>query len=597
MRDEIQTQTLQDYQEYIRILEGKVETNEAFVKCIHALSREDKGKQRVQDVLEILAQYYGAVTVLIMELDYVADRLKVIFDWNYIEEENFDGISLSIFQVVLDELREHGMFKKQATDQSLQDPYLNSVLKARNIENLMMIPLLLKEEIYGVIAVENMSAYEKEVELIQSIAYFITEDIRKWKMQSELEILSYTDALTGVYNRNKYMEELHYLERNIPETLGVVYADVNGLKQANDKYGHGYGDVLITKTARILKDHLGESIYRIGGDEFVALVMNETEEKFEEKVRLLRQNIEADGECNLSLGHVWRSGKMDIVKEISFTDELMYAEKQGYYKNMLTARVNNKSNAARELLLEIAHHKFDVHMQAKVELDTGMIRGAEALIRKKDGQGGFISPDEFIARYEADKIIRHVDFFVLETVCQMLQEWIRHGHPLKVSVNFSRITFMEYNITNEIQGICEKYQVNPKWIDIEITENSDKVDNAVLSRKLGELKQKGYSISLDDFGAKYSNIMMLSSMEFSEVKLDKSLIDHLCENKKNAVLIENTIKMVQDLNSTVSLAEGIETEEQRDMLKKLNCKYGQGYFFLKPLPIQEFLSVYLEQLS
>ncbi len=581
-------------------LENKLTNEEVILRCIRTLRDHDDMDEAIDDLLSIIGKYYDADRTYIFEFDYTLNEMTNTNQWcnEHIEPQRdiVDRMPIEKMALWIERFKNEGAFRVCDDEVNLEkNDYTKNIMQLRKISRLLVSPLIHKGKVIGFLGADNPRNNFENIELLNSVGIFALDDIQKRRMYNQLEYMSYTDALTGMYNRNKYIDRLRELEQSPPTSLGVVYVDINGLKQANDTYGHVYGDQIIVKVASLLKGILGKEIYRAGGDEFISFMINKSESEFNKTVNELRERTEEEEGCSVSIGSIWKQGKVDAAKEIMKSDDLMYAEKQSYYKTMLGSRMNNRSSFARQLIEEIEAGRFTVHLQAKVELATGLINGAEALVRKVDKDGNFIPPDKFISMYEFDRIIRHVDFFVLETVCKMLREWIDNEHPLPISINFSRVSFMEHNIADQILEICNKYDVPPKWINVEITETSDKMDVDVLRRKIIDVKEKGFAVSLDDFGAQYSNLLMLTNMEFSEVKIDKSLVDMLCDNHNNKVVMEHTLKMVQELKSATSLAEGVETKEQMDMLKSFNCDSGQGYFFLKPLPIAEFLEVYLAQ--
>ena len=214
--------------------------------------------------------------------------------------------------------------------------------------------------------------------------------------------------------------------------------------------------------------------------------------------------------------------------------------------------------------------------------------GAEALVRKKDENGGLIPPNKFIPFYEAEGVISHVDLFVLRSACTVMQQWLASGHTVYMSVNFSRITLLEPDIVETIKEICRQYDVPTDLITIEVTESISKMDNDQLKELIETINDAGFSISLDDFGSKYSNLAILASMDFDEIKFDRSLVEALESNHKSRVVMESSVKMCRNLDGTSSLAEGIETKGQLDLLLDYQCDYGQGYYFSKPVPPEEF---------
>ena len=265
------------------------------------------------------------------------------------------------------------------------------------------------------------------------------------------------------------------------------------------------------------------------------------------------------------------------------------AQKQAYYHQVLQAGQGRSCDGyAVEVLREVEEGRFTVYYQPQVDLKTGKVVGAEALVRKMGEDGSIVPPAKFIPFYELGGVIRYVDLFVLSSACATLQDLRERGLDLRISVNFSRITLLEPGIVEEIRNICAAYQVPPAAIVIEVTESIGKMDADQLHRLIERLKEVGFSISLDDFGSEYSNLAILASMDFDEIKMDRSLVSSLEENRKSRLVIETSLQLCHAMEGTASLAEGIETEGQLELLKSYQCDFGQGYYFSRPLPEEQF---------
>ena len=184
-----------------------------------------------------------------------------------------------------------------------------------------------------------------------------------------------------------------------------------------------------------------------------------------------------------------------------------------------------------------------------------------------------------------------MDLFVFETVCADWQNWKRQGIDTHISSNFSRVTLMASDIVTQIKQICRKYEVPAEKITIEVTESISKLEPQQLIDLMNQIVAEGFSVSLDDFGSKYSNLSILTTLDFNEIKFDKSLVDKLSSDAKSRIVMKNTMQICRELPMTRSLAEGIETVEQLDLLHQYHCDYGQGYYFAKPMSAESFLEL------
>ncbi len=596
--------TLEDVTEKlksIKELERRSKVDAALLSCAQTLSQTDEFDKAINNILAIIGEFYGAERAHVYEIQPRRTSFVNTFEWCADIENPYKHSGQKLPDDITKLLCEEFLLNRQilfvGVDCLTENSVAKNILEAYKIKDFLLSPLISNNTVLGFIGVDNPDLTDIDKTLIASATNFVLDDLLKRRLQSQLERLSYIDALTGVYNRNKFMHYIEDLEVNPPDCLGILYADINGLKPANDTYGHDYGDSLIVRTAEMLTNNFGKYVYRIGGDEFVALAPNIDEASFESSVENFSLESEVDKVLSISIGYTWKKGHFDLLKEIEHSDNLMYAEKQNYYRTALPSKMSYKSAIEADLIDDISKGVFDVYLQAKVELSTGKIKGAEALVRKFDATGKAVSPENFINNYEKEGVIKHVDFFVFETVCKTLRKWIDDGHPMNISVNISKITFLEQYVIKQLRAICEKYEIPPQYIEIEITESTGRTNAELLSRKISEANKRGFSIALDDFGSQYSNLLLLSSMEFSQVKIDKSLIDKICKDEKNMHIIQHALSMCRSLSSMQTIAEGVETEEQRAMLDSFDCDLGQGYLFSKPLPINEFLKVYLEQLD
>lgn len=245
-----------------------------------------------------------------------------------------------------------------------------------------------------------------------------------------------------------------------------------------------------------------------------------------------------------------------------------------------------------KLLNSIKNNEFIVYLQPKFDIKTERIVGAEALIRKQI-DGKIIMPDKFIPEYEETGIITILDMYVLEEVCKLQKKWKKLQFPLlPVSINESRHHLKNENHIEELSDIVKKYNANTNLIELEMTETTV-VEDIMQAKKAAEnVKKLGFVVSMDDFGTGYSAFNILKDIEIDILKIDKTFFDNLENNKRAQIIIESIIEMCKKLRIK-TVAEGIETKKQIDFLKKIECDMVQGYYFSKPISIQEFERRYL----
>ena len=466
-------------------------------------------------------------------------------------------------------------------------------LSIYNIKALYLSPFHSKGRMSGFISVDNPTANLGNITLLNAMAYFIPSEIVKRRLQKEQDYSKYYDILTELENRNSYQKYVNSVTGENFSTLGVVSADINGLKDINKRFGSKYGDSYVCKVADLLRKHFEDcKIYRFSGGTFVVIATDMTQESFEDKVYNFKQVFNNE-EASISVGHGWSSSDIDIEKMVMHAEDMMLFSKQNYYQKADETNKYFKYKLQQQLKQAIADNEFIVYLQPKAEIKTGKINGAEALIRRIHPQHGIIMPNKFIPMLEKENLIRYIDFFVFEEVNKLLRRWIDEGRQVFViSLNFSRATLLEPDVMDTMERIYEKYQVPKSLIEIEITETLGDMEKATIEAIGGKIVKSGYRLSLDDFGASFSNLSILNTMQFDVLKLDKSIINNIVSADKSRIIIKKVLELCDEL-MIESIAEGVESEEQLEVLKAMGCMQAQGYLFNKPIPIKDFENKYL----
>lgn len=242
----------------------------------------------------------------------------------------------------------------------------------------------------------------------------------------------------------------------------------------------------------------------------------------------------------------------------------------------------------------IKNNEFVIYLQPKFYTDTGKLAGAEALIRwYRDGE--LVMPNIFIPILEKYELVTELDTYVLENICGLQQQWKKQGYNIvPISVNESRLHLYNENHINDLLDLVNKYNVQPNTIELEMTETTV-VNNVELAKEAERNVHKlGFIVSMDDFGTGYSSFSMLKNINIDVLKMDKSFFDDVLESRRGKIIIEAVIEMSHKLNIKV-VAEGIETKEQMDYLKKINCDMIQGYYFERPLEVEKFENKYMKK--
>ena len=316
----------------------QLERERVLIRCAKTLGLELEVKDAINRLFEIIGQYYKAGRTYLFEIDYEAKTTSNTYEWvkpgTTAEIDNLQNVPIESIKPFLDMFEDKGMFYITDLDADIsKDTLTYQILQAQGIHGLLAVPVVKDEEVVGFLGVDDPKDNMKEFDLLTSVLYFIQNDLEKRRVMEQLEKLSYEDTLTGLYNRNRYNEVRKAYKKKAPDKLGIIYMDLNGLKQANDTFGHDYGDKLIRKTAKILAKVVGKDAYRIGGDEFVAICPGIELEDLEKKTQELRHRAEKD-EIKVSIGTSWRDENVHIKEQLYEADQRMYEEKKVYYKQI-----------------------------------------------------------------------------------------------------------------------------------------------------------------------------------------------------------------------------------------------------------------------
>ncbi len=573
---------------------------EAMTRCVFGihLSKDEM----LPSLLETLCQFYQSDCGFV----YRANRPKntILLEGEYCREEGRklttelgEKINSNILLDWFEKQQDQGFFHLEGKDVDLLDESVSSkVLNTFQLRNLTLCAITnLQQETLGVVGVCNSKGKPLDTRLMHLMSRLVAQKVDKVAVEETLYYVNNIDSLTGFLNRNNYNKKMQELAHFAPKKMGVIFVNINGLKIVNQNMGCLQGDSHIKSAARTLRKHFPYPFYRISGDEFLGIALDVDKEELEEQVNLLHHKMKEEHNCVFSMGHAWAEGSVNFNRLVEEADTVMYINKQEYYYDSDRHFDHVGDSTLSDLLSYLENDEFMVYLQPQVNLKDGSLVAAEALIRRFDKTNQkMVFPDQFIPLYEMKSVIRHIDFFVLDTVCKLLAEWKAEGFQLHISVNLSRVTLLEHGIVESIVEICDKYQVEHSKLIIEVTERVGLIENDVASSLINQFKAEGFTISLDDFGCAYSNIITLAQIQVDEVKIDKSLVDHLVSDKKNHVLVKNILCMCNELENTSTLAEGIEDQAQADLLYELGCKLGQGYYFSRPIPIPEFYNKYFK---
>ncbi len=429
--------------------------------------------------------------------------------------------------------------------------------------------------------------------------------------------IAHHDPLTGLANRLFAYEKLESLikkYREHGEKFSVVYLDLDEFKQVNDSLGHGVGDKLLKKIANELLAVVGDSadVIRLGGDEFMLLYQNieniKDVEKYAEELSLAMRKPIALNDTTVVVGssigicHFPEHGS-DVEALIRNADTAMYqAKKQGsnqvrVYKREMTDKAKDLMHKISGIRNAIENDEFYLVYQPQYDLRTRELVGVEALIRWQHPEWGLICPTEFLPIAEQSDLIGDVDGWVFKKVASQIVEWKRQNldiSDIKVSLNFSGRKFIESHFIEKLEKVLLATGCSASMIEIEITEQDIMTRVEDRSEVMQRLRMAGFSLAIDDFGTGYSSFSYLKNLPVDTLKIDKMFIKDIKQNNKDLVIVKTMLSLASMLGLNV-VAEGIETEEQQRLLTTNGCRYGQGYFLARPMPLEDINQLLVER--
>lgn len=486
------------------------------------------------------------------------------------------------------------------------NPAAYATLHAQEITSLIAAPIFLDNKLAGYIGIDNYDSekIKNSSYLLLSMSIFLSYAIRHRNHVDMLHRLSYHDLLTNALNRNAFMDVLSQFRPGQYASAGIIYIDINGMKEINDFYGHHQGDkILITTVAKVFNLFKPDELFRIGGDEFVIITYDLTETDFYEKFNLLRNIFceKTNLPFSIAAGSCWVKSPSDLNSLLQQADSAMYADKKKfYYGKEKTSRYRHNLddilNLANYSALQeaLTAGQFCIYFQPKISLDTEEFIGSEALIRYINQAGEIIAPNNFIPILEEARLIKMLDLYVFEEVCKQINIWKERKMRVKpVSINLSRSTLSYHFLADQLLALITKHNIDISLLELEVTETAEVDNQLVFSQALEKLKEYGFSISIDDFGVRNASLSLFTTINFDILKLDRSLVKTLAQNQKARILIRSLAVICSDLGIKL-IAEGVETLEQLDILKELRCNEVQGYLFSKPLPLNDFENKYLQ---
>ncbi len=466
------------------------------------------------------------------------------------------------------------------------------------------------------IEVEVNVVYDSEGKPTDKIIRF--KDVTKLTSQKdELTYMAYYDMLTGLYNRNYFVRLLgEFLRRAEKETkkVAVMFMDFDDFRRVNDGMGIIAGDELVQLFGQYLSglmsdyvviSHFSTDIYCIAiydpcGARSVDTIYKVIRERLKKPFKMTDgQEVTMTVSVGVSEYPEASSGTLELIncaEIVMFKAKSRGKDKIQYFDGTILEEFLQTASIQNMLKEVVFEQNFTMYFQPQYYAKDGKFRGVEALIRWRDNRGVMISPAVFIPIAEKNGTIVPIGNWVIERSVQTYAQWRdKYHYPLILSLNVSAVQCKKRGFIDCLLQILEKYDVSPDEIEIEVTETILIDDFDYISERLGELKKTGVRISLDDFGTGFSSLSYLKGLPIDTLKIDKTFVDTLLTDKNTKIITESIIYMVKRLGYE-TIAEGVETKEQFQYLKELECDMIQGYYMGRPMPAQGIADI-LEKLT
>lgn len=449
----------------------------------------------------------------------------------------------------------------------------------------------------------NIDNKSGEISTLSNAFKKMQDDIEK--RQEQIQFVAYHDSLTGLANRNAFINRISQeikLAKESKTNSTICIFDFDRFQDINDTLGHENGDHVLVEFANRLNHWCveGISVFRIGGDEFGVLInhSHKVHEVIKNLQRLVKKPIhieEIDLNIRLSIGVSIYPDHGETANTLLQTAEIaMYLakkEKRGmlFYEKDRDHHSTQRLTLIAELRSAIKSNQLSLHYQPKLDIASNTYTHVECLTRWIHPRFGFISPEEFICYAEQTGTILELTRWVMTQALDQCREWKDNGKNIKVAINISAFDLAQPQFSGQVMAMINERHLQPDDVVLEITESAVMSDTEVSLKMLKELHKNGVGLSIDDYGTGYSSMAQLKLLTVDELKIDKSFVMNLQKNSDDYFIVKSTIELGHNMGLKI-VAEGVETQEGLNLLRELKCDLAQGYFLSKPLALEMFNS-------
>jgi diguanylate cyclase (GGDEF)-like protein len=468
---------------------------------------------------------------------------------------------------------------------------------------------------------QQIEAIKNQQNQVVALTGTIQDITERKDHENQVKRLAYYDGITGLPNRTCFLEllstALELAKRN-ERSFAVLFLDLDGFKGINDSYGHHVGDLLLKEISRRLTEGLRRSdiasryldrqnyiadIARLGGDEFTILLNELTQPEdaaiaarhihkwISEPIFLENHKIYIGGSIGIALFPQDGEDSETLLKNADIA--MYHAKKIGkgnyqFFHDSMNIKAKKRMEMESYMHQAVANNELSLYYQPVIKAISGELIGAEALMRWESPQLGFLYPDDFIPLAEENGMILKFGEWAIHEVCRQFKDLQQQGMGyLTIAINLSSLQFNQISFVPMVKAILNEYQLDPAFLVFELTESVIMADSEKILGTLLELKKMGIKLSIDDFGTGYSSLSYLKRFPLDSLKIDRSFIKDLLSNPEDVAIVNAILALASALNLH-TIAEGVETDQQKEFLENTSCQAIQGYLFAKPMPMAEF---------
>lgn len=588
---------------------------EVTAKFLDIMSKARDLKEGIEESLAMIGNKFKASNVNIIQIKN--KRLHITYNWskNGIKH-NDDTMAIKADEIFIDRycrnLDENNIIAVNNVAQLDKNFPSKWLIEKFNIESFLQSIMRNGDEFHAVLSIcdtrHSHTWNDSEYRVLKTLSLLLSSYLLKIRdneiMEDKINEVRNNDVLTGLPTlANFKMEAKRIFKKDTTRKYAISNIDFKKFKYVNDNFGYERGDQILKEFADLInKNDFGIVLCcRNFSDNFILLqeyesrdrielYLNKLSEIFIEKIKKEESGIR----LTLSIGVcVIENNYGDIMGPIDNSNiARRYAKENNtiihFFDDEMKEKLKLEFEITNSMEMALAHNEFKVYYQPKVNIADGTIAGAEALVRWVKPDKTIMAPDSFIPLFEKNGFVVNLDFFVYEDVCRTMREWIDSGKKvIPISVNVSRVhLYEEDKFIRDVIELVDKYRIPHELIELELTENIfiDSAETALSTMK--RLKEEGFKVSIDDFGSGYSSLNLLKDMNSDVLKLDRAFFGKDKLRKEEQIIVSSIVDMAKKLDIKV-LSEGVETQEQSDFLKEIECDLAQGYLFSKPVPREE----------